>query len=138
MDYNSKGIRLSQRGFSQEMQLRWPAVEQHVRRMAETGAYLTEAEQAQFDEMKRVYADTGLPVPYARMAYPPSVPDVPDEHPEPDDELPPPRHPQPQSPVQPPFAYDLHPGDTIYMDNRPFTVDGVRFYDVTFRDPTMT
>ena len=138
MDYNSKGIRLSQRGFSQEMQLRWPAVEQHIRRMAETGAYLTEAEQAQYDEMKRVYADTGLPVPYARMAYPPPVPDVPAEHPELDDELPPPRHPQPQSPVQPPFAYDLHPGDTIYMDNRPFTVDGVRFYDVTFRDPTMT
>ena len=138
VDYNSKGIRLSQRGFSQEMQLRWPAVEQHVRRMAETGAYLTEAEHAQFDEMKRVYADTGLPVPYARMAYPPPVPDVSDEHPELDDELPPPRHPQPQSPVQPPFAYDLHPGDTIYMDNRPFTVDGVRFYDVTFRDPTMT
>ena len=138
VDYNSKGIRLSQRGFSQEMQLRWPAVEQHIRRMAETGTYLTEAEHAQFDEMKRVYADTGLPVPYARMAYPPPQPDNPEDHPELDDELPPPRHPQPQSPVQPPFAYDLHPGDTIYMDNRPFTVDGVRFYDVTFRDPTMT
>ena len=33
---------------------------------------------------------------------------------------------------------DLHSGDTIYMDDRPFIVDGVRFYDVTFRDPTMT
>ncbi|MBQ9210157.1 MAG: DEAD/DEAH box helicase family protein [Clostridia bacterium] len=54
----------------------------------------------------------------------------------PDEPAPVSRH--PKKPVEePPFAYDLHPGDTIYMDNRPFTVDEVRFFDVTFRDPAM-
>ena len=53
-----------------------------------------------------------------------------------DEPLPPPRHPQ-RPPQEPPFAYDLHPGDTIYMDGRPFNVDEVRFFDVTFRDPEM-
>ena len=91
------------------------------------------------------------------MAYPPPVPaqsqevgDVSDETPvndaadvdeadlSLDEPLPPPMHPQPREPVQPPFAYDLHPGDTMYMDGRPFIVDEVRFYDVAFRDPTMT
>ena len=54
----------------------------------------------------------------------------------PDEPTPVHRHPQ-KPPEEPPFAYDLHPGDTIYMDNRPFTVDEVRFFDVTFRDPAM-
>ena len=232
VDYNSRGLRLSQRGFSQEMWLRWPVVEQHIRRMVEAGTYLTEAEQEQFAEMQRVYADTGLPAPYSRMAYPPpaqnpSPKETEEQNPdteEPEDILdeidpavvreklarngivngelvdpealernpfiqqveedvaaisaqeesiesdePPasestsiqpeerliPEHdgipsmrevvidltPQPsqhREPTPPSFAYDLHPGDTLYMDNRPFIVDSVRFYDVTFRDPTMT
>lgn len=54
----------------------------------------------------------------------------------PDEPAPVPKHPQ-KPPEEPTFAYDLHPGDTIYMDNRPFTVDEVRFFDVTFRDPAM-
>ena len=225
VDYSSKGMRLSQHGFTQELRLRWPAVEQHIRRMVESGAYLNEAEQAQFAEMQRAYADTGLPVPYARMAYPPPVQNPEPEEPEDilddidpvavqeelarngivngelvdpealernpfiqqverdaaaivaqeetlnDDEAPEtaPRQPEERlvpehdgipamreividltgndrtpstparrEPTPPPFAYDLHPGDTIYMDSRPFIVDGIRFYDVTFRDPTMT
>ena len=251
VDYNSQGMRLSRRGFREEMKLRWPAVEQHIRHMVESGAYLTEAEQAQLEEMRRTFADTGLPVPIPRAAYP-TIPQIDAEEPErvmetgahteeldreddlddidPDaireslaesgivngelvdpkalarnpfiqqveadvaavaaeedaqapageanpeqpvetvqegtplrpgerivpehdglpamreivvdltdhslDEVPPAR--EPRRPVPPAFPYDLHPGDTIYMDDRPFIVDGVRFYDVTFRDPTMT
>ena len=203
VDYNSRGIRLSRRGFREEMQLRWPAVEQHIRRMIESNAYLTPAEQEQLDEMQRTYADTGLPAPHARMLYPPPLPDEPvpseehdglddidpeairdelarngivdgevvdetvleqnpfiqevqadaetiaaDEPEQPetameaiedlslDEPLPPPR--PPRTPAPPPFAYDFHPGDTLYMDGRPFIVDEVRFFDVAFRDPTMT
>ena len=73
VDYNSQGMRLSRRGFREEMKLRWPAVEQHIRRLVESGSYLTDAEQARLAEMRVAFADTGLPVPAARAAYP-SVP----------------------------------------------------------------
>ena len=245
MDYNGQGLRLTRRGFQEEMKLRWPAVEQHVRRLVESGNYLDDAERQQLDEMHSALAGQELPVPVPRFAYQPvanpeeePVPEVsqtpgvqeePDEadplddidpaaireelarngivngevvdpealarnpfiqqveadvaaiaaeeasadaqdvqdvQTEPDvpplrpgerripehdgipamrevtidltldEPLPPPRHPQ-RPPQEPPFAYDLHPGDTIYLDGRPFTVDGVRFYDVTFRDPEM-
>ena len=157
VDYNSQGLRLSRHGFTEETRLRWPAVEQRIRRMVQEGTYLSETEREHFDEMQRAYAGTDLPVPHARMAYPQPIPaqaqepgDVSDENPvndaadvggadlSLDEPLPPPSHPQPREPVQPPFAYDLHPGDTMYMDGRPFIVDEVRFYDVAFRDPTMT
>ncbi|MBR2603048.1 MAG: hypothetical protein IKE08_10235, partial [Clostridia bacterium] len=52
------------------MKLRWPAVEQHIRRLVESGSYLTDAEQARLAEMRVAFADTGLPVPAARAAYP--------------------------------------------------------------------
>ena len=184
VDYNGRGMRLTQHGFRDEMQLRWPAVEQHIRHMVENGTYLTEAEQAQFAKMQTAFADTGLPEPHARAVYPPPLPEVPAEEefleqptedlekgsipaeeetaplqpgeriiPEHDgipamreividltdhslDEVPAPR--EPRQPAEPAFPYNLNPGDTIYMDDRPFIVDGVRFYDVTFRDPTMT
>ena len=168
VDYSSRGIRFSRYGFREEMLMRWPAVEQHIRRMVEENTYLTTAEQEQLDEMQRTYADTGLPVPHARMLYPPPLPDEPDSpegHDNPDgidpeaiqdesadeagrdsnrdaadlsldEPLPPPR--QPRTAAEPPFAYEFQPGDTLYMDGRPFIVDEVRFYDVAFRDPTMT
>ena len=198
VDYNGQGMRLSRRGFTEEMRLRWPAVEKHIRRMMETGTYLTEDEQERFAELQRTYAENELPLPIARMHYPPplsedlaetdvsrgteetapeleqtetdtdvtpeetrltgNTPDIsplrPGEREIPehdgipamrevvidltlDSPMPPPSHPQPQTPPQPPFAYHLEPGDTIYLDNRPFTVDEVRFYDVAFRDPEM-
>lgn len=242
MDYNGQGLRLTRRGFQEEMKLRWPAVEQHVRRLVESGNYLDDAERLQLDEMRSALAGQELPVPVPRFAYQPvanpeeeAVPEVsettdmqemPDEadtlddidpaaireelarngivngevvdpealarnpfiqqveadvaaiaaeeasadeqepQAEPDipplrpgerripehdgipamrevtidltldEPLPPPRHPQ-RPPQEPHFAYDLNPGDTIYMDGRPFNVDEVRFFDVTFRDPEM-
>ena len=145
VDYNARGMRLSWNGFKEGSQLRWPAVEQHIRRMVENGTYLTEAEQNQLAELQRAYADIGLPAPNARMQYPPPVQNEPEhavdggmEDLSLDEPLPPPRHPQPANPAPPPFAYDLHPGDTMYMDGRRFIVDEVRFFDVAFRDPTMT
>ena len=145
VDYNARGMRLSWNGFKEGSQLRWPAVEQHIRRMVENGTYLTEAEQNQLAELQRAYADTGLPAPNARMQYPLPVQSEPEhavdggmEDLSLDEPLPPPRHPQPANPAPPPFAYDLHPGDTMYMDGRRFIVDEVRFFDVAFRDPTMT
>ena len=243
MDYNGQGIRLARRGFQEEMKLRWPAVEQHVRRLVESGNYLDDAERQQLDDMRSAMAGQDLPVPVPRFAYQPvanpeaetapeasettdaleeapeaedplddidpaaireelarngivngevvdpealsrnpfiqqvetdaaviaaeessadeqepqAEPDIPPLRPGErripehdgipamrevtidltlDEPLPPPRHPQ-RPPQEPSFAYDLHPGDTIYLDGRPFTVDGVRFYDVTFRDPEM-
>ncbi|MCR5372987.1 MAG: hypothetical protein K6E41_05920, partial [Solobacterium sp.] len=192
VDYNGQGMRLSRRGFSEEMRLRWPAVEKHISRMMTNGTYLTEDEQERFTELQRTYAENELPLPIARMHYPPPLQDVPaeavenrqtekgtsgisEEADQPDSAtdivpdnpplqpgeyeipehdglpamretvidlsldapMPPPSHPQPKAPPQPPFAYHLEPGDTIYLDNRPFTVDEVRFYDVAFRDPEM-
>ena len=71
VDYDGKGMRLSSRGFSEQMHLRWPAVEQHIRGMVENGTYLTEAEQARFDEMMRSMAGQEIPVPVPRAHYPP-------------------------------------------------------------------
>lgn len=236
VDYNGQGLRLTRRGFREEMRLRWPLVEQHVRKLVESGNYLDEAEKQQLDDMRSALAGQELPAPVPRFAYQPVAPvddetvpeasDTTDVQEEPDeadplddidpdaireelarngivngevvdpealarnpfiqqveadvaaiaveeasaeepdippiqpgerripehdgipamrevtidltldDPMPPPRHPQ-RPPQEPPFAYDLHPGDTIYLDGRPFTVDGLRFYDVTFRDPEM-
>lgn len=242
VDYNGQGLRLTRRGFQEEMKLRWPAVEQHVRRLVESGNYLDDAERLQLDEMRSALAGQELPVPVPRFAYQPvanpeeetapevsettdvqevldeadslddidpaaireelarngivngevvdpealdrnpfiqqveadvaaiaaeeasadeqepqAEPDIPPLRPGErripehdgipamrevtidltlDEPLPPPRHPQ-RPPQEPHFAYDLHPGDTIYMDGRPFNVDEVRFFDVTFRDPEM-
>ena len=235
VDYNGQGLRLTRRGFQEEMRLRWTLVEQHVRKLVESGNYLDEAEKQQLDDMRSALAGQELPTPVPRFAYqpvptpeteetpdpadtletedsldeidpeqireqlarngivngevvdpealernpfiqqveadveaiaaeeaaeeqePPSEPEIPPLRPgerripehdgipamreitidlSPDESAPVPRHPQ-RPPEEPPFAYDLHPGDTIYMDNRPFTVDEVRFFDVTFRDPAM-
>ena len=235
VDYNGQGLRLTRRGFQEEMRLRWPAVEQHIRKLVENEDYLDEAEKLQLDDMRSALAGQELPVPAPRFAYHPEPPaeeeetSEPAEVPETEDllddidseqireqlarngiingevvdpealarnpfiqqveadvaaiaeeevpegqtataepEIPPlqpgerripehdgipamreitidltpeeappvSRHPQ-RPPTEPPFAYDLHPGDTIYMDNRPFSVDEVRFFDVTFRDPAM-
>ena len=235
MDYNGQGLRLTRRGFQEEMRLRWPLVEQHVRKLVESGNYLDEAEKQQLEDMRSALAGQELPAPVPRFAYqpaplpeaeetpdpadtleaedsldeidpeqireqlaqngivngevvdpealernpfiqqveadveaiaaeeaaeeqePPSEPEIPPLRPGerrisehdgipamreitidlfPDEPAPAHRHPQ-KPPEEPPFAYDLHPGDTIYMDNRPFTVDEVRFFDVTFRDPAM-
>ena len=241
VDYNGQGLRLSQRGFSEETRLRWPAVEQRIRRMIESGTYLTEKEQEHFAEMQRTYAGEALPAPHARMIYPPPLPDAPvkehstsesvsDEEPDwmddidpaairehlaesgivngevvdpealarnpfiqqveadvaaiaaeeaaqteaetPEQDISPPRpgerripahdgipamreitidltgrnrEPEPPVPDQSEsaawtpseFSYDLHPGDTIYMDDRPFVVEDVRLSEVSFRDPSM-
>lgn len=235
VDYNGQGLRLTRRGFQEEMRLRWPLVEQHVRKLVESGNYLDEAEKQQLEDMRSALAGQELPAPVPRFAYqpaplpeaeetpdpadtleaedsldeidpeqireqlaqngivngevvdpealernpfiqqveadveaiaaeeaaeeqePPSEPEIPPLRPGerripehdgipamreitidlfPDEPAPVHRHPQ-KPPEEPPFAYDLHPGDTIYMDNRPFTVDEVRFFDVTFRDPAM-
>ena len=233
VDYNGQGLRLTRRGFQEEMRLRWPLVEQHVRKLVESGTYLDEAEKQQLDDMRSALAGQELPAPVPRFAYQPAPlpeaeetsepavdpeedlldeidpdqireqlaqngivngevvdpdalarnpfiqqveadvaaiaaeeaeepetpaePEIPPLRPgerripehdgipamreitidlSPDEPAPVPKHPQ-KPPEEPPFAYDLHSGDTIYMDNRPFTVDEVRFFDVTFRDPAM-
>lgn len=233
VDYNGQGLRLTRRGFQEEMRLRWPLVEQHVRKLVESGNYLDEAEKQQLDDMRSALAGQKLPAPVPRFAYQPAPlpeaeetsepavdpeedlldeidpdqireqlaqngivngevvdpdalarnpfiqqveadvaaiaaeeaeepetpaePEIPPLRPgerripehdgipamreitidlSPDEPAPVPKHPH-KPPEEPPFAYDLHPGDTIYMDNRPFTVDEVRFFDVTFRDPAM-
>ena len=71
MDYNGQGLRLTRRGFQEEMKLRWPAVEQHVRRLVESGNYLDDAERQQLDEMHSALAGQELPVPVPRFAYQP-------------------------------------------------------------------
>ena len=71
VDYDSKGIRFSGKGYSEQTRLRWPAVEQHIRGMVENGTYLTETEQARFDEMMRGMAGQEIPVPVPRAHYPP-------------------------------------------------------------------
>lgn len=233
VDYNGQGLRLTRRGFQEEMRLRWPLVEQHVRKLVESGNYLDEAEKQQLDDMRSALAGQELPAPVPRFAYQPAPlpeaeetsepavdpeedlldeidpdqireqlaqngivngevvdpdalarnpfiqqveadvaaiaaeeaeepetpaePEIPPLRPgerripehdgipamreitidlSPDEPAPVPKHPH-KPPEEPPFAYDLHPGDTIYMDNRPFTVDEVRSFDVTFRDPAM-
>ena len=71
VDYNSKGIRLTRGGFREEMRLRWPAVEQHIRRMVEEGTYLSADEKTHFDEMMRDMAGNEIPVPVPRAQFPP-------------------------------------------------------------------
>ena len=72
VDYNSQGMRLSRRGFTEEMRLRWPAVERHIRRMIEEGTYLSADEKTRFDEMIRGMAGNEIPVPIPRAHYPPA------------------------------------------------------------------
>ncbi len=74
VDYNSQGIRMTHRGFQEEMKLRWPAVEQHIRRLVESGSYLDEAERQRLDEMRSAMAGHELPAPLPRFAYQPEVP----------------------------------------------------------------
>ena len=71
VDYDGKGMRFSSRGFSEQMRLRWPAVEQHIRRMTENNSYLSADEQARFDDMMRGMAGQEIPVPVPRAHYPP-------------------------------------------------------------------
>ena len=73
VDYNGQGMRLSRRGFTEEMRLRWPAVEQHIRRMIENGVYLDDAEQRQLEEMRLAMAGQELPPPVPRSVYQPEV-----------------------------------------------------------------
>ena len=70
MDYNSQGLRLTRHGFQEEVKLRWPAVEQHIRRMVENGTYLDDAERLQLEEMRIATAGQELPEPLPRYAYP--------------------------------------------------------------------
>lgn len=82
VDYNSKGLRLTRGGFREEMRLRWPAVEQHIRRMVEEGTYLSAEEKTHFDEMLRDMAGNEIPVPIPRAQFPPaSVESIQDETP---------------------------------------------------------
>ncbi|MBQ6255534.1 MAG: hypothetical protein IJJ60_02995, partial [Clostridia bacterium] len=37
--------------------------------------------------------------------------------------------------TQTPSSYSLHPGDTVYLDERPFFVEDVRLTEVSFHDP---
>ena len=71
VDYDSKGIRFSSKGYSEQTRLRWPAVEQHIRGMVENGTYLTESEQSRYEEMMRSMAGGEIPVPLPRYHYPP-------------------------------------------------------------------
>ena len=71
VDYDSKGIRFSSKGYSEQTRLRWPTVEQHIRGMVENGTYLTESEQSRYEEMMRGMADQEIPVPLPRYHYPP-------------------------------------------------------------------
>lgn len=64
------------------MRLRWPAVEQHIRRMVEEGTYLSAEEKTHFDEMLRDMAGNEIPVPIPRAQFPPaSVESIQDETP---------------------------------------------------------
>ena len=71
VDYNGQGLRLTRRGFSEEMRLRWPIAEQHVRKLVESGDYLNEAEKQQLDDMRSAMAGQELPAPVPRFAYQP-------------------------------------------------------------------
>ena len=82
VDYNSKGLRLTRGGFREEMRLRWPAVEQHIRKMVEEGTYLSAEKKTHFDEMLRDMAGNEIPVPIPRAQFPPaSVESIQDETP---------------------------------------------------------
>ena len=70
VDYNSKGLRLTRGGFREEMRLRWPVVEQHIRGMVDEGTYLSEDEKTHFDEMMRGMAGNEIPVPIPRAQFP--------------------------------------------------------------------
>ena len=43
----------------------------------------------------------------------------------------------PRQPEIPEFSYNLHQGDTVYFDEKPFIVETVGLFDVTFRDPSL-
>ena len=72
IDYDSKGIRFSRRGFSEQMLLRWPAVEQHIRSMVENGTFLHAEEKSKYDELAKRLEGLDFPVPTPRMQYSPA------------------------------------------------------------------
>ena len=71
IDYDGKGIRFSSRGFAEQMLLRWPAVEQHIRSMTEAGTFLSTEETEKYEEILRGFAGMEIPMPTPRTHYPP-------------------------------------------------------------------
>ena len=43
----------------------------------------------------------------------------------------------PREEEQPRFTYDLHTGDSVYLDGRLFVVENAGLFDVSFRDPSI-
>ena len=82
VDYDAKGIKLTNWTQNSNMLMRWPAVEKQIRSMMENGTYLTEAEQQQLDDMRQANAGRELPEPQPRLAYQPvSEPDIEEDEP---------------------------------------------------------
>ena len=71
VDYDRQAMRLSSRGYKEQMRMTWTVVEKRVRDMIENGRYLSADEQARFDEMMRSMAGREIPVPVPRAHYPP-------------------------------------------------------------------
>ena len=71
IDYNSRGMQFRRWKTNEEMSLRWPAVEQHIRDMIDQGTFQTAQEQQRFNEMMESLAGMEIPLPQPRMHYPP-------------------------------------------------------------------
>jgi len=73
VDYRpSQGMILRRDGAQDDLVIKWPAVEKHLRTLIASGDYLTEAEKQQYAELEKAYAGMpgGIPMPLARFSFP--------------------------------------------------------------------
>lgn len=70
MDYDGKGIKVTDWSEHTETTLRWPVVERHLRTMIENGTYLSAEEAQQWAALQEARAGQEIPAPVPRMAYP--------------------------------------------------------------------
>lgn len=72
VDYDSNGLKARIWKSEGEFRFSWLTVHAYLRDMIKNGRYLTEDEQAKYDEIVRPYAKRKAPpTPYPRMHYPP-------------------------------------------------------------------
>jgi len=71
VDYRlSEGMTLQRHG-ANDLVVKWPALEKHLRTLIASGDYLTEAEKQEYAELEQTYAGFpgGIPAPLARLGF---------------------------------------------------------------------
>ena len=77
VDYDGKGLKARLWKSDGEFRFSWITVHAYLRDMIKNGRYLTEAEQAKYDEIVKPYAKRKAPpTPHPRMHYPPEKADT--------------------------------------------------------------